>query len=133
MSNEPNQVTNGEHGNTLREEDLKNFYGTEQWFRHSLFRRYLYTEGVQYVAEHGGAYWLLDKIFGCHEMHAKLQGEDFCSWELIKDEEGNGATLSCTDGNYNPLYSEKIDYTDFPLKEIKFFCVNNVLLLPSEY
>ena len=47
----------------LREEDLIQFTGSETWYRHGLFRNFLYTEGVQYVAETGKAYWLLDKIF----------------------------------------------------------------------
>ena len=46
------------------EAGLRQFYGTEVWYRHPLFRKCLYTEGVQYLAEHGGAYWLLDLIFG---------------------------------------------------------------------
>ena len=112
---------------------MANFYGTEVWYRHPAFRTYLYTEGVQYVAEHGEAYWLLDKIFACHASVPKLSGEDFCSWELKKNVEGQGARLICTDGNYNELYSESILYTDFPLASIKFYCVNNVLLLPTEY
>ena len=47
---------------TLTKADLRHFTGTESWFRHALVRDILYTEGVQYVAEQGGAYWLLDEI-----------------------------------------------------------------------
>ncbi len=133
MTEQQTQSLNRNHRNTLREQDLANFYGTEVWYRHPAFKNYLYTEGVQYVAEHGEAYWLLDKIFACHACIAKLSNENFCSWELKKNAEGQGARLVCTDGNYNELYSESILYTDFPLPSIKFYCVNNVLLLPSEY
>ena len=133
MTNQKTPTLNGNQRNTLREQDLTNFYGTEVWYRHPAFRTFLYTEGVQYVAEHGEAYWLLDKIFACQASVPKLSGEDFCSWELKKDAEGQGAKLICTDGNYNELYSESILYTDFPLASIKFYCVNNVLLLPTEY
>ncbi|MCK1641666.1 hypothetical protein IVA95_30015 [Bradyrhizobium sp. 157] len=42
--------------------DLAHFTGTAEWYRHGLNRRMLYTDGVQYLAEKGGAYWLLDKI-----------------------------------------------------------------------
>ena len=48
------------HTKTLQQADLRQFTGTETWFRHPLARKVLYTEGVQYVAEQGGAYWLLD-------------------------------------------------------------------------
>jgi len=36
--------------------------GTETWFHHPLNRKVVYTEGMQYVAEKGGAYWLIDEI-----------------------------------------------------------------------
>ena len=41
---------------TLTKEDLGQFTGTEQWYRHGLARNVLYTEGAQHVAESGGAY-----------------------------------------------------------------------------
>jgi hypothetical protein len=113
--------------------ELRNFCGTETWFRHSLFRKYLYTEGVQFLAEQAGCYWLLDKIFACQSCVAKLAEQEFIVWKLILDEEGKGAKLICTDGNYESLYSENILSTDFPLKEITFYFQNNVLLLTSEY
>jgi len=45
---------------TLSKSDLAQFTGSENWYRHGINRNVLYTEGVQYVAEHGGAHWLLD-------------------------------------------------------------------------
>ncbi len=47
---------------TLTENDLTQFTGSEYWYRHGLIRNVSYTDGAQYVAEHGGAYWLLDII-----------------------------------------------------------------------
>ena len=44
----------------LTQADL--FTGTEVWYRHSLIRKILYTEGIQYPAEKAGAYWLIDEI-----------------------------------------------------------------------
>jgi len=127
------QITTSTQTPSLRAEDLTNFYGSETWFRHGLFRQYLYTEGVQYVAEQGEAYWLLDKIFACHAGVEALAHEDFCVWDLKRNDEGQGAKLICTDGNETALYSEAILFTDFPLKSIRLFCQNNVLMLPSEY
>jgi hypothetical protein len=40
---------------TLNEDDLAYFTGTTQWYRHPLVRSVLYTDGVQYVAQAGGA------------------------------------------------------------------------------
>jgi hypothetical protein len=39
---------------TIDRSTLRQFTGTTRWFRHPLNRNVLYTEGVQYVAEHGG-------------------------------------------------------------------------------
>jgi hypothetical protein len=63
-----------------------------------------------------------------------LQNEPFCVWTLaFNKEEGQGATLTCTDGNEKQLYAENILFTDFPLTQIRFYFQNNVLLLTSEY
>ena len=69
----------------------------------------------------------------CHASVSKLAGEEFCVWDLNLNDEGEGATLICTDGNENELYAEKIPFTDFPLKTIRFYFQNNTLFLPSEY
>jgi hypothetical protein len=47
---------------TLSKSDLAQFTGNETWYRHGINRNALYTDGAQHVAEHGGAYWLLDEI-----------------------------------------------------------------------
>ena len=44
----------------LTETDLAGFTGTSTYYQHPLGIRY--TDGVQYLAEQGGAYWLLDCI-----------------------------------------------------------------------
>ena len=49
-------------GKTLTQPDLWQFSGSTTWYQHSLNKDVLYTEGAQYVAEAGGAYWLLDEI-----------------------------------------------------------------------
>jgi hypothetical protein len=48
--------------NNLNAEDLAQFIGSEQWYRHSPVRSITFTGGAKYVADHGGAYWLLDEI-----------------------------------------------------------------------
>jgi hypothetical protein len=35
--------------------DLRQFTGTEHWYRHPIESRVLYADGVRYVAEQGGA------------------------------------------------------------------------------
>src|SRR5690606_36125280 len=40
---------------------LQRFTGSETFYTH-FTGRLIYTEGVQYLAEHAGAYWLIDAI-----------------------------------------------------------------------
>jgi len=67
---------------TLSAPDLAQFTGTEQWYRHSINRSILYTEGAQYVAEHGAAYWLLDEIALIQPYDRNVAAEEFQVWTL---------------------------------------------------
>src|SRR4051812_21249348 len=97
----------------LTKSDLKQFNGSEQWHRHSMESKVLYTDGAQYVAEAGGAYWLLDEIvFGQSE--PKIAAQKFQVWRL-KVNADRAATLSCTDENGHTVFSKHIESTDFPL------------------
>jgi hypothetical protein len=62
---------------TLNADDLTQFTGTEQWYRHSINRTVLYTDEAQYVAENGGAYWLLDEIALIQRYDEKVAAEEF--------------------------------------------------------
>jgi len=115
---------------TLKEEDLRQFTGTEQWYRHGLMPDITYTDGARHVAEAGGAYWLLDEI-ATSQLIKEVKAEEFQHWVLkVKD---NSATLTCDDGNENVVYQKEISFTDFPLEKVEFFFCNNVIHLPSEY
>jgi hypothetical protein len=121
-------------------ENLNQFTGSENYYRNGMNRNFIYTDGVKYVAEEGGAYWLVDDIAIANAFDPKLKEEGFQSWILTK-EENDSARLTADDGNGNILYSKKIDFTDFPLDEIKFYVVDALefgkntimLMLPSEY
>jgi hypothetical protein len=118
---------------TLTTADLSQFSGSENWYRHNLNSEILYTDGAQYVAEAGGAYWLLDEIALANRYQRQVKAEEFQVWTLTRDKSGNGATLDCGDGNGNTVYSKRIPFTDFPLDSVKFFCENGTILLPSEH
>ncbi len=111
---------------------LKAFTGTENWYRHALFRQFLYTDGVKFLAGEAECYWLLDRIFALQYEQNTLQAEGFQSWDLIVQGDKT-ALLKCHDGNYHPLHTETIPYTDFPLPKITLFLIDNVLLLTTEY
>jgi hypothetical protein len=116
---------------TLTDADLRKFTGSETWYRHSLVRKVLYTDGVQYVAEHGGAYWLIDEI-AFAQCDRKIAAEGFQVWKLAVEAD-HTAILTCTDGNDRLIHRKRLTFTDFPLDEISFYFTDDVLLLPSEY
>lgn len=116
---------------TLTEADLRQFTGTENIYRHALVRHIRYTDGAQHVAEAGEAYWLLDKI-ACAQLEPKIAAEPFQLWTLtVRDD--LSAELTCSDGNGTTVSTERIGFTDFPLREIKLYVVDSTILLPSEY
>jgi len=109
---------------------LQEFTGTENWYRHSINRSVLYTDGVKYLADTCGSHWLLDDI-AISQYSPKAQKEDFQVWVLKVDD--SKATLVCEDGNGHKVYSKKIEFTDFPYPEVTIWMVDNTMLLKSEY
>jgi len=118
---------------TLTTADLAQFTGSENWFRHNMNRGILYTDGAQYVAEAGGAFWLIDEIALANRYQRWVKAEEFQVWTLTRDKRGNDATLDCGDGNGNTVYSKRIPFPDFPLDTVKLFCEGGTILLPSEH
>ena len=112
---------------TLTAKNLLQFSGSENWYRHSLNRKVLYTDGAQYLAEQGGAYWLLDSI-AIAQAHVKaVKAEEFQVWTL-KVNSDSTALLTCDDGNNRIVYKQSIPFTDFPLPEVKLYFCNNVIM-----
>jgi len=117
---------------TLNKSDLTQFTGTEQYYRHGINRKVLFTDGAKYVADTAGAYWLLDEIALIQPYNKRVAAEEFQVWKLVV-RPNRTATLTCDDGNDNIVYTKEIRYTDFLLDEIIFYFANNVIHLPSEY
>ena len=122
------------------EQQLQQFTGTESYYKH--FLGFHFTDGVKFLADEAQAYWLIDAI-GSYQR--KLQSYDFQLWllvvgkdhEFIKPKPGKDAVLTCWKDTPNagikPLVRQEIILTDFPLKTIKLYLENKVLLLPSEH
>ncbi len=124
---------------TLTHKALAGFTGSSEFFWHALPgvpHAFLYTEGVRFVAERAGAYWLLDLI-GNHQLHQHVRRESFQKWRLVVDLEENTAGIVCDDGDGTWLTGQRLGFTDFPLRELDLFFINDgfrkTLLLPSEY
>lgn len=108
-------------------EKLKTFTGTENYYKY--IGGLLLTEGVKFMAEECGAFWLLD-ILASYQI--KFKNIPFQIWNLRKDGDKAKVTLK-EDSNCPILAEQEIEYTDFPLEEIELWLINGVVLLPSEY
>lgn len=117
----------------LSSADLQQFSGSESIYRHGLIRTVLYTDGIHYVAENAGAYWLIDEIALAQRFNKKIAVEEFQLWTLTVNLEDHTAVLTCDDGNNNVVFRKEILFTDFPLPAIKLYFINNTICLPSEY
>jgi hypothetical protein len=116
----------------LTKADLSQFTGTEQWYRHSLNRKVLFTDGIKFLADRAGAYWLIDEIALIQPYDKRVATQPFQVWKLIVRPD-HTATLTCEDGNGKAVFTKQISFTDFPLDEIMLYFTDNVILLPSEY
>ena len=111
---------------------LEGFYGTQEWYRHGLVKRLLYTEGVRFFAEQGGqagAYWFVDVV--ATEFLPLLRQEPFLSIKLsVADRQ---AVIRVGDGNGRLLKEKTIEYTDMQSGDWPFYLTDDVLMLPGEY
>jgi len=120
----------------LTETDLNHFIGTTQYY-HYLAGLKL-TDGVKYLADEAGAYWLLD-IIASYQTDEKIRKLHFQVWEL-KLSPDNATTgkheavvTMKTDSNRPLMVKQQIEYTDFPLDSITLYLIDGVILLTSEY
>ena len=61
---------------------LAQFTGTENWYRHAINRKVLFTDGAKYVADQAAAYWLLDEIALIQPYNSRIAAESFQVWKL---------------------------------------------------
>ena len=111
---------------------LAQFTGTEHWYRHGLVRDILFTDGAKYVADAGGAHWLLDEIAFAQRFEKRVASEEFQVWKLTVNPDRT-AKLACEDGNGHTVFEKAIPYTDFPAEGIEVWFENSTIYLPSEH
>ncbi len=112
-------------------QELGQFTGSEIVYRNPLFKKFVYTEGVRFLAQKAEAYWLIDYILS-NQIDEQVKAVDFQAWK-IKVNENNSALIRLEDGDGNLVKEFRLEFTDFPLKEFTLWLYNNTLLLPSEW
>lgn len=110
-------------------QDLEQFIGTEHWYRVSPFTKYAITDGVKYFADNGGAYWAVHDILATA---VALKQEMLVAKVTSNNQQ---ATIEYEDGNGNKLEfaTSKYPYTDLQEGVYRFYVMDGVMLLPSEY
>ena len=63
---------------------------------------------------------------------ATLANEEFQAWKLAVRADRT-ATLTCDDGDGKIVYTEHLQFTDFPPDEIALWFAYNVIYLPSAH
>jgi hypothetical protein len=120
---------------TLRESDLTQFCGSAEFYQHWT-KRLVYTEGVQYMAERGGAYWLIDAV-ASYQPDKRIASRpdlvDFQLWELVVAQDKSATLMMRGDSDQPAVITQEIPFTDFPLERIKLYVSGGTLMLPSEY
>ncbi|HEY9598449.1 MAG TPA: DUF6011 domain-containing protein [Cyanophyceae cyanobacterium] len=113
------------------ESELAYFSGSTEIYRHGFFKM-LYTQGVQHLAERAQCYWLLDAI-ASWQIKPKIKREPFQVWTITVNQKKEAVLTCVRDTGAKPLATQRIEYTDFPLPEMKFYLCDGTLMLPSEY
>jgi hypothetical protein len=118
--------------------ELRQFSGSEQFFKHGINRKLIYTEGVQYLAEKAGCYWLIDEIAVILlPVLLKKRYDEFYSIQFLVT--NCSAVITVGDGNGKTYMKHKIEWTDFPISGIPvnlYLCASDgcyCLMLPNEY
>ena len=124
-------------------DELNGFTATAYYYRLPFVKGFVYTDGVAYLAENAGAYWLIELIaFEILPKVVKKSPDWFYSVKLAVNADSK-AILTVDDGNGNkPIVTREIDYADFPqVNDFKLFLEKTsvsdgeayCLLLPSEH
>ena len=110
---------------------LAQFTGSEHWYRHGLVRDILFTDGAKYVADQGGAYWLLDEIALAQRFEKAGCRRGIPGLEAHRQARPQ-RHLRLRGGNGRTVFEKAIQYTDFPADGVELWFENNTIYLPSE-
>lgn len=112
---------------------LNQFSGTDGYHKLTLGDT-LCTDGVAYLARAGRCYWLIDAI-ASYQHDPKIKAIPFQLWTFtLHPSKGVAGLITMQEDTDAPiLVSQKLEYTDFQLPEIKLYLIDGILLLPGEY
>jgi len=110
--------------------NLGQFIGTEHYYR--LTSRHLLTDGTKYLADQAQCVWLMVAV--ASHLTSRITDHFAVAKLQVKD---STAVLTLDDGNGHVFAKQHIEYTDFPMPEMKLYCCHDgeswVIMLPNEY
>ncbi len=110
------------------EAELAQFHGTQGYYKN--FTGLLYTDGIKYLADHAECYWLIDLV-GSYQ--PQLRDVPFQLWRIDVRDDKSALVTMIEDTGQPVKVRQEISFTDFPLSDFELFCIDNILLLKSEY
>jgi len=124
--------------------DLMQFTGGLERYRTWANKNVIFTEGVEYLARTGEAFWLVDCItsyFGTRLMRNAMQGDDRLEslqfWRLEVHDDRSATVTARADTSVEPFITQHIEFTDFPLDSVDIWAGRDgtrwTLYLPSEH
>jgi len=111
------------------EEELGQFTGTTKYYP-STFGTLNLTDGVHYLRERANCYWFIDII---ESYQPSLRGVSFQIWGIKVNADKTAMVYCKEDSDKKPVVSQELTYTDFPVDNFELYCIDNVVLLKSEY
>lgn len=130
------QLSNAEKADAIRDYQAQTT-GSNEIHKHPLGLRY--TDGIEFLADTCGAYWLID-VVASHQPAIRRRGHhDFQVWILEPVPEKPRAfrvhAWSDEPAQSLKLAAQFIPYSDFPseLGRFRFFVIDGTMLLPEEY
>lgn len=128
----------------LTHHDLQQFTGDLMRYQYPLNKRVIYTPGVKFVADQGGAYLLIDEIalsFGTAEMRRAMARdprlETLQFWRLDVNNDRSARLTARADSGVESFINRRIPYTDFPMEYVDIWAGHDgrywTLYLPSEH
>lgn len=109
---------------------LCGFTGSEQFYR--MYPNVIITEGVKFLCDQAGAYWLIDCLYSFQTIR-RVAREPFQVLDLAVNLEKRTGLITLTDGNDQELHRQALEYTNFPLRAIKLYYTDQTAMLPWEY
>ena len=99
---------------------LAQFTGTDGYAKYP--GGLLLTDGIRFLAENAGAFWLLD-VIASYQPRCRRDPmlRDMQFWTLKRVPDTSKAVVTCDDGDGHVKITQKIPFTDFPLAEVKIW------------